>query len=201
MVLPVDGKWLRQSEIGARAIRTNELLRATDVALQRQKNACLGMAVKLQIDAVRFVLTGSHDLARKHFEAVRDLSDAAIEAGETWVFTDTFFARCEALRLRAIASWALEVPGADRDLTVAITSWEELARTEVTFDPSGRNAHAIHGLLAAHGGDFASAVVSVRSVRGCDRITAWCDLLSLLKTTPVQNRCRERGSSSTAESP
>jgi hypothetical protein len=180
MELPVSGKWIRQAEIAARAVRTNELLRATDVDVQGQKHACLGMAVKLQIDAVRSVLTGSPGIARNYFEAVRELSAAAVERGEKWVFSDTSFARCEALKLRTVASWALGIEAAAEASIAALTSWEDLAETEISFDPSERNAHTILGVLAAHTGDFPRAVQSVEAV-ACTRTSAWCDLLSLVK--------------------
>lgn len=177
----MSGKWAKQAQVAAQTVRINKLLHATDVSVQRQAKACLGTADNLLLDAVRLVLTGDHDTARGYFEAVRELTAVAISAGETWVFTDTFFARCEALRLRAIASWALGSEEVRVDVASALEGWEVLAEAEDVIDPSDRNAHTILGLLAAHGGDFERASASVAPIGKCDQGAPWCGLAMLVQ--------------------
>lgn len=173
------GKWDRQAEVAAESIQTNEILQATDVVVQRNENACLGTAVNLEIDAVRLVLTGHSDVAREYFDAIRKLSVAAIESRETWIYTDAYFAKCEALRLRIVATWALGIEDA-RDCAAALKAWGVLSQAAESSDVTKRNARTIYALLAAHCGDFAHAAASVASVL-CSRPTPWCELLSLLK--------------------
>jgi hypothetical protein len=177
----VDGKWAKQATVAAQTVRINELLHATDVSVQRKANACLGTADNLLIDAVRLVLTGDHETAREYFGAVRELTLAAISAGETWVFTDRFFARCEALRLRAIASWALGSEEARVDVSSALEEWEILVGAEDVINPSGRNAHTIAALLAAHRGDYARSSALLASIKKCDQRAPWCRLAILIQ--------------------
>jgi hypothetical protein len=184
------GKWERQAVIAARTIRINESLRATDVDAQREADACLGTAVNLEIDAVRLVLTGQPDIARTYFDAIRKLSAAAIERRETWVFTDEYFARCEALRLRTVATWALGIED-QRDCAATLESWVVLARAGESADLSQRNAPAVFALLAAHCGDFARASAAAAPMT-CNRPAAWCELLSLLKDLHSPDDDRQR---------
>lgn len=193
----VSGKWERQAQVAARLIRTNEILRVTDVEYQRQENACLGTADRLETDAVRLVLTDNRDTAVQYFDAVRRLAEAAIERGEKWIFTNVLFARCEALRLRAVASWAIENPDASHHASEALEAWTVLASTENAADWSRRNAHAIVALLAAFKGDRerASRTVAEASTLGSDEpfSSAWVELAALLRDStargePVLNR-------------
>jgi hypothetical protein len=165
----------------------NEILQATDIEAQRRENACLGTAVNLEIDAVRLVLTGHEGVARQYFQAIRKLTVAAIEDGETWIYTDTYFAKCEALRLRTVAGWALGIEDS-RDCVNVLQAWRVLSEAATTSSDLGeRNALTIYALIAAHCGNFELAAACVKNVI-CRRPTPWCELLSLLKDLNSPNQ-------------
>lgn len=150
----MSGKWQRQSEIADRMLRVNKMLEATDVGVQRQNASCLGTAVSLEIDAVRLLLVGREPEAISYFRALSELASAAIELNETWIYADADFARCEALRLRTVATWVL---GDEKYQTVAseaASEWLQLSRNyqQASTDYTKRNAEVVSALITAQRG-------------------------------------------------
>lgn len=102
------------------------------------------------------------------------------------MYTDAYFAKCVALRLRAVAGWALGTEDS-QDCVEVLHAWRVLAEAAKTSDLSARNALTLYALIAAHCGNFALAAAAVEMV-GCHRPTPWCELLSLLREINLPNQ-------------
>jgi hypothetical protein len=105
-----DAIWLRERQIAERSLRLNREMHAFDVQSCRAQKSCLGTAHRIELDALRLVLTGYDQDAREYFGHLKELALAGYDSNEHYIYSeldDNNFARYVAMRMCYHAEWIL----------------------------------------------------------------------------------------------
>lgn len=106
-----DDFWEALASDSRLLLKLNRSRNVFDIDEQEADRSCLGTAVNLQADAVQLLLTDFDSDARDYFDLIRALALLAYKNGEGYTYKDPsgrkLFARYMAMRVAALADWAL----------------------------------------------------------------------------------------------